>query len=154
VNPDTNRFELAVDLPGGGESSKSDAENAAVVGQLQAILKVEPLLDVPSCLVEVRYQVPFDLNVEPRKNLAVCTLAGKGGERPGDILRYTSQFTLGLPRQVGLGATAAAFAGGLQWQCSLFDVMKAAKWEQVVLALTSNTAERTDEVLLIFERAL
>lgn len=50
--------------------------------------------------------------------------------------------------------TAAAFSGGLSWQCSMFDVMKAKQWEQVVQALTSNTASRTDEVVLIFERPL
>jgi hypothetical protein len=118
------------------------------------MVRAEPVLDVPSCLVEVRYQVPFGLNVEPRSNLAVCTLDGPGGERAGDVLRFTSQHTLGLPREVGLGATAAAFGGALKGQCSLFDVMKASQWEQVVLALTSNTSERTDQVVLVFERAL
>jgi hypothetical protein len=36
----------------------------------------------------------------------------------------------------------------------LFDVAKANSFEEVVEALVSNTEERTDEVTLIFERAL
>ena len=36
----------------------------------------------------------------------------------------------------------------------MFDVMKASRWEQVVEALTSNVESKTDEVVLIFERAL
>jgi hypothetical protein len=50
--------------------------------------------------------------------------------------------------------TAASFAGGLSWQCSLFNVVKAKAWGQVVEALTSNVPERTDEVVLIFERTI
>ena len=47
-----------------------------------------------------------------------------------------------------------AFGGGLKWQCSMFNVVTAKAWEQVVEALTSNTQDRTDEVVLIFERPL
>lgn len=39
-------------------------------------------------------------------------------------------------------------------QVSLFDVMKAKSWDAVVEALLSNTQQRTDEVVLIFERPL
>ena len=115
---------------------------------------IDPILSVPSELVVVRYQVPFELSVEPCNSLAVVTQGGPGGEQPGDVLRFCSQWTLGLPAGEGLGTTAAAFAGGLKWQCSMFNVLKAKAWEQVVEALTSNTAERTDDVVLIFERAL
>jgi hypothetical protein len=76
-----------------------------------ATVKLEPALTVPSEFVEVRYPLPFDLSVEPKNNLAVCTKAGAGGEQVGDVLRYTSQWTLGLPQGDGLITTAAAFSG-------------------------------------------
>jgi hypothetical protein len=45
---------------------------------------------------------------------------------------------MGLPSGEGLAATAAFTGLGPSWQCSMFDVMKAKNWEQVVAALTSN----------------
>lgn len=132
-------FELSIDLPG---------------SETVASMKVDSILSVPSEIIVVKYKVPFGLNVEPKKGLAVCTLAGPGGELPGDILRYTSSWSLGLPRGEGLAETAAAFGGGLKWQCSMFNVVTAKAWEQVVEALTSNVEERTNEVVLIFERPL
>lgn len=134
-------FEVSVSMP------PSDSD-------LQARMKIDPILDVPSEIVEVRYKVPFGLNVEPRNNLAVCTKDGEGGEREGDVLRFSSAWTMGLPRGDGLITTAASFAGGLQWQCSMFDVMKSKSWDEVVEALTSNVESRTDEVVLLFERPL
>jgi len=134
-------FELTIDLPPSGSD-------------VQAFMGIDPIFSVPSELVVVRYKVPFGLSVEPQKNLAVVTKAGPGGEQPGDVLRYSSQWTLGLPKGDGLVTTAAAFSGGLSWQCSMFNVVKAKAWEQVVEALTSNTEARTDEVVMIFERAL
>ena len=120
----------------------------------QAELKFESVCDGPSEVIEVRYKLPFGLDVAPKNNLAVCTKDGPGGERVGDVLRFTSQWSMGLPRGDGLITTAASFAGGLSWQCSMFDVMKAPKWEMVVEALTSNVDSRTDEVVLVFERPL
>jgi len=119
-------------------------------------MKIKPVLSVPSEIVEVRYQIPFGLAVEPKNNLAVCTADGTGGEKVDDVLRFTSQWTIGLPRgEGGILTTVAAFSGGgLGWQCSMFDVMKAQAWEQVVEALTSNVPDRTDEVVLLFERPL
>lgn len=122
---------------------------------MTANMKFEPVLSVPSEIVEVRYKVPFGLNVEPKKGLAVCTQDGPGGEKKGDVLRYTSQWAMGLPDGGGIAATAAAFSGGgLSWRCSMFNVMTAKSWDEVVEALVSNEASRTDEVLLLFERPL
>lgn len=135
----SSTFEVTIDLPPTGS-------------EISAQLKIESILSVPTELVVVRYKIPFGLNVEPTKGLAVVTQAGNGGEQPGDILRYTTQWTLALPGGESLSNTFASFAGGLSWQCSIFDVIKAQAWEQVVEALTSNTPERTDEVVLIFER--
>lgn len=121
---------------------------------LQANMKIQPILSVPSEFVEVRYKVPFGLNVAPKNQLCVCTKDGPGGEKEGDVLRYTSQWTLGFPSGDGLITSAASFSGGVSWQCSLFNVVKARSWDQVVEALTSNVETRTDEVVLIFERPL
>eukprot|EP00522_Entomoneis_paludosa_P017791 CAMPEP_0172465370 /NCGR_PEP_ID=MMETSP1065-20121228/53299_1 /TAXON_ID=265537 /ORGANISM="Amphiprora paludosa, Strain CCMP125" /LENGTH=170 /DNA_ID=CAMNT_0013221879 /DNA_START=36 /DNA_END=548 /DNA_ORIENTATION=+ len=122
--------------------------------ELSAIMRLKPCLSVPSEFIEVRYKLPFGLSVEPKNNLAVCTKDGEGGEKVGDILRYTSQWTLGLPKGEGLAQSAGAFGGALKWQCSMFDVLSVKDWRQVVEALTTNVESRTDEVVLIFERPL
>lgn len=93
-------------------------------------------------LVVVRYDLPFGLNVEPQNNLAVCTKDGPGGEKVGDVLRYTSQWTMGLPQGDGLVSTVASFSGGIGWQCSMFDVLKSKDWSRVIEALTSNVEVR------------
>jgi hypothetical protein len=134
-------FEIEVALP---------PTNSGLVAQM----KIEPVLSGDSEIVEVRYKLPFGLDVAPKNNLAVCTKDGLGGEKVGDVLRYTSQWKMGLPPGNGLVSTAASFAGGLSWQCSMFDVARATKWEAVLEALTSNVPSRTDEVVLIFERPL
>eukprot|EP00587_Corethron_hystrix_P013712 CAMPEP_0113324750 /NCGR_PEP_ID=MMETSP0010_2-20120614/17249_1 /TAXON_ID=216773 ORGANISM="Corethron hystrix, Strain 308" /NCGR_SAMPLE_ID=MMETSP0010_2 /ASSEMBLY_ACC=CAM_ASM_000155 /LENGTH=143 /DNA_ID=CAMNT_0000184225 /DNA_START=261 /DNA_END=692 /DNA_ORIENTATION=+ /assembly_acc=CAM_ASM_000155 len=121
---------------------------------LQAQMKIPPILPGPSELIEVRYGLPFGLDVAPSGGMAVCTKDGAGGEKVGDVLRYTSNWTMGLPRGDGIVSTVASFSGGVGWQCSLFNVMKAQSWEEVVEALTSNVQTRTDEVLLLFERPL
>jgi hypothetical protein len=121
--------ELSIDMPPSGSG-------------LQANLRIVPVLSVPSKMVEVRYKVPFGLDVAPKSQLCVCTKDGAGGEKEGDVLRYTSQWTIGLPSGDGLLSTAASFSGGVSWQCSLFNVIKARSWEQVVEALTSNVAVR------------
>lgn len=121
---------------------------------LQAQIKLKPILGGPSELIQVRYKLPFGLDVQPKKGMAVCTKDGAGGEKVGDVLRLSSQWTMGLPRGNGILSTAASFSGAIGWQCSLFDVTKANRWEDVVEALTSNTPQRTDEVVLVFERPL
>ena len=131
-------FELTLKLPGREE--------------LIAQMKFKSVLDVPSELVEVRYSVPFGLDVEPKENFVRCTKDGTGGEKVGDVLRYTSRWTLGLPRGDGVITTAMSFSGGISWQVSMFDVMKAGRWDAVVEALVSNEASRTNEVVLLFER--
>ncbi|KAL9185119.1 hypothetical protein ACHAXT_002896 [Thalassiosira profunda] len=93
--------------------------------QLAAQMKFPPVVDGPSEMVEVRYAVPFGLDVEPKNGLATCTKDGAGGEKVGDILRYTSQWTLGLPRGDGVITTAMSFSGGISWQVSMFDVARA-----------------------------
>lgn len=45
-----------------------------------------------------------------------------------------------------------SFSGGISWQVSMFDVLAAKRWDDVVAALISNEKSRTDEVVLLFER--
>jgi hypothetical protein len=122
---DSDVVELAIGMPPSGSG-------------WQANMRIQPILSVPSEFVEVRYKVPFGLNVAPKNQLCVCTKDGPGGEKEGDVLRYTSQWTLGFPSGDGLLTSAASFSGGVSWQCSLFNVVKARSWEEVVKALTSN----------------
>lgn len=140
------RFEIAIDLP----SSLNSPVDADVI---TATLRFDSILSAPAEVIVVRYRVPCALNLEPQRGFAVCTADGPGGERVGDILRYTSVWSLGLPRGVSVLSTVGAFGGALSWQCGLFDVMKAKSWQQVAEALTSNTVDRTDELVLVFERS-
>lgn len=137
----SDTFELEVGIP---------PSNSGLLAQM----KIKPVLEGGSEIIQVRYKIPFGLNVEPKNGFATVTQDGQGGEKVGDVLRFTSQWTMGLPRGNGLISTAASFSGGIGWQCSLFDVMKAKRWEEVVEALVSNVPQRTDEVVLIFERKL
>ena len=65
-------FTVTVDLPGEG---------------LAANMKFPPVLDVPSEIVEVRYAVPFGLDVAPKEGLAVCTKDGVS-QNLFDIILY------------------------------------------------------------------
>lgn len=103
-----------------------------------ANMKFKPLL-VESEVVVVRYQLPFGLNAEPRGRVAVITKDGPGGERVGDILRFTTQWKQGQP--------------------SIFDVSKCLErrldesWGQVVSALVSNDGTYADSIVLARLRA-
>lgn len=116
-----------------------------------ANIKFKPLLESSEPVV-VTYNIPFGLNVEPQGGRAVCTKDGEGGEKVGDLLRFTTRWSMGLPRGDGLVSTVASFGGAIGWQISLFDVAKAKSFDEVVEALVSNTPERTDQVTLVFER--
>ena len=65
---------------------------------------------------------------------------------------YTTYFSMQLPGGEGVVDTVASFGGMLKWKIGLFDLSKAESWDEVVDKLTSNTPERTDEVVLVFER--
>ena len=119
----------------------------------KARLRFKPSLPESEAVV-VKYKLPFGLNVENKGGQAVCTKDGEGGEKVGDILRYTTEWKLGLPAGDGAITTAASFAGAISWQLGLFDVAKAKAWDEVVEALVSNTEDRTDTITLVFERPL
>ena len=103
----------------------------------------------------VTYDVPFSLNVGPPPKGFPAPLVkkgGSGGEEIGDALRACTSWSQGF---AAAGATSDifAFAGNVKVRKSVFDCTMA-PWDAVVTALTSNTAERTDAVTLIFEREL
>ena len=101
----------------------------------------------------VTYDVPFGLNVDkPPKNFPapIVTKDGKNGEKVGDVLRATSAWSQGF-NAAGVTSDIVSFAGNIKWRRSVFDTT-GAPWEQVVQALTSNTAERCSQVSLVFER--
>eukprot|EP00580_Thalassiosira_gravida_P020079 CAMPEP_0201673244 /NCGR_PEP_ID=MMETSP0494-20130426/34189_1 /ASSEMBLY_ACC=CAM_ASM_000839 /TAXON_ID=420259 /ORGANISM="Thalassiosira gravida, Strain GMp14c1" /LENGTH=143 /DNA_ID=CAMNT_0048155105 /DNA_START=33 /DNA_END=464 /DNA_ORIENTATION=- len=135
----SDAFEIMLELPGEG---------------LSAQMKFPSIVEGPSEVIEVRYKLPFGLDVAPKDQKCICTKDGTGGEKVGDILRYTSQWTLGVPRGDGAITTVASFAGGISWQISMFDVLRAGKWEDVIEALVSNSPDRTNEVVMLFERPL
>ena len=111
---------------------------------LEANLKLKPILSVPSEIVVVRYKLPFGLDVVPKNNLAVCTKDGAGGEKVGDVLRFTTQWKLGLPSPDSVMASFSSISGGVSWQTSLFNVVEAENWDDVVEALVSNVPVRKD----------
>jgi len=103
-------------------------------------MKFKPLLATDSELVVIRYDLPFGLNVEPRGRVVVVTKDGKGGEKVGDILRFTTKWNGQEP--------------------SMFDVCKCMErqlqnsFDQVVSALVSNDGTYGEDIVLIFERPL
>ena len=118
-----------------------------------AQLKFKPLLDSSEVIV-VTYPIPFGLSAEPKEGKAIVTADGKeGGEKVGDILRFTTHWFMGQIEGSGLLSTVGNFGGAPSWRLGLFDVAKASTWDEVVTALTSNEPRRgTDSVTLIFER--
>ena len=110
-------FDMKVDIPPRGTCN----------------LRFKPLFEASEAVV-VKYAIPFGLNVENQGGKAVCTKDGEGGEKAGDVLRYTTKWELGLPPQGKGGSivgTVASFAGGLSWQLGLLDVAKATEWDEV-----------------------
>lgn len=103
----------------------------------------------------VTYGVPFGLNVDkPAKGFPapVVTKDSKeaNGEKKGDVLRATTCWSQGFSA-AGATSDIAMFAGNIKWRKSLFDTT-GAPWDETVKALVSNTAERSKEVTLVFER--
>lgn len=114
--------------------------------------KFRPIFAASELLV-VTYKVPFSLNIEkPPKGFPapVVNRNGAGGEKVGDILRATTCWSQGF-NAAGATSDIMMFAGNVKWRKSIFDTT-GAPWQQVVDALVSNTAERSEFVTLIFER--
>jgi hypothetical protein len=149
---------ITIDLP------PSNSGYFATMKHIEPVVKLLSSSSLPqqpsssSELIQVRRKIPLYLSVAPQSNgLAVCTRDGPPGtERVGDILRFISAWRRALPVSTDSDtwtlSLASAAGTNLTWQCTLFNIMKALTWEEVVEALLSNTEEHTDEVLMIWER--
>ena len=118
-----------------------------------AQLKFDPVCE-KSEVKAFRYGFPFKVSIENVGGLPVCTKTGEGGEREGDILRYSTQCKMGLPQGDGLVTTAASFSGAIGWNVELFDTSKARSMQELVDAITSNQPGRIEKMILIFERPI
>ena len=93
-------------------------------------------------LVMVTYDLPFGLSAEPRGRVVAVTKDGAGGEKEGDILRFTLEWQ-------GGEAQPAMFD-----VCSAMEKRLDSSFDEVVKALTSNDGMYANEIVLIFERPL
>lgn len=121
--------------------------------------KLKPLFKKSKFLV-VTYPIPFDLNLErPPKGFPAPVVSRDNAERDeqkeleGDVLRGATAWSQSyLTGNGGWTSDIVNVAGNIRWKRAVFDTT-GAPWEQVVKALQSN-AERSEEVTLIFERAI
>lgn len=121
--------------------------------------KLKPLFKKSKFLV-VTYPIPFDLNLErPPKGFPAPVVSKDNAERDeqkeleGDVLRGATAWSQSyLTGNGGWTSDIVNVAGNIRWKRAVFDTT-GAPWEQVVKALQSN-AERSEEVTLIFERAI
>ena len=88
-------------------------------------MKFRPVL-TDSELVYVTYKLPFGLSAEPRGRVVSVTKDGEGGEKVGDILRFTLEWQGGQ-------ASPAMFD-----VCSCMERRLETSFDRVVQALTSN----------------
>lgn len=114
-------------------------------------------LFVKSEFFTVTYSIPFGLNVEkPPKEFPAPIVTKdsqqEGGEKAGDVLRATTCWSQGFSA-AGATSDIMMFAGNVKWRKSVF-FTAGAPWQETVDALLSNTAERSDEVTLVFEREI
>jgi hypothetical protein len=123
-------------------------------GYQQIGLKFFPLFQ-KSTFFTVTYDVPFSLNIEkPPKGFPAPVVTKDSekadGEKTGDVLRATTCWSQGF-NAAGATSDILSFAGNIKWRKSVFDTT-GAPWDEVVKALLSNTAERSQTVTLVFER--
>ena len=88
-------------------------------------MNFKPIL-TESELVMVTYELPFGLAAEPRGRVVAVTKDGEGGEKEGDILRFTLEWQ-------GGEAQPAMFD-----VCSCMERRLDSSFDEVVKALTSN----------------
>ena len=89
-------------------------------------MKFKPLL-TDSELVQVTYSLPFGLSAEPKGRVVSVTADGEGGEKVGDILRFTLEWqgqTAPVPQMFDV--------------CSCMEQRLDTSFDRVVKALTSN----------------
>lgn len=102
-------------------------------------MNFKPLLATQSELVVVTYDLPFELSAEPNGRVVSVTKDGKeGGEKVGDILRFTLKWN---------GQEPAMFD-----VCKVMERRLQDSFDQVVKALVSNDGTYADQIVMIFER--
>ena len=121
----------------------------AEYGQCQA--RLAPLLE-SSELIKVEYELPFGLSAEEQDGRAVVMKAGKGGEQPGDLLRFFSAWkntptgTVAQPDMVDVNKMMNRFLpNGMV-------VPLSDGWEKVVAALCTNDGAYSTSMVMLFER--
>lgn len=113
-----------------------------------------------STFIVVTFSIPFDLSLEkPPKGFPapIVTKDNPQGEETrelqGDVLRATTSWSQSyLTGPGGWASDIINVAGNVKWKRAIFDTLSA-PWEEVIRALQSNV-ERSDEVTMVFERAL
>merc|ERR1712086_478718 len=83
------------------------------------------------------------LSAEPKGRVVSVTADGEGGEKVGDILRFTLEWqgqTAPVPQMFDV--------------CSCMEQRLGTSFDRVVKALTSNDGTYANEIVLIFERPL
>lgn len=103
-------------------------------------MKFKPLLATASECVVVRYELPFGLAAEPRGRIVVVTEDGPGGEKKGDILRFTTEWKDRDP--------------GMFDVCKCMERQLQNSFDQVVAALVSNDGTYGEDIVLVLERPL
>jgi len=136
VNHKKGALYMANGKTGTSKSFRISVKLPVEEGVKEEVIICEPVLKEKSKIIEVRYPIPYALDVEKNEvtGLPTCYLAGWNGEVPDDILRYCS-------------------AWNEDGECIIHDCCESS-WEECVQALCSNLPERTDEVVLLFERSL
>lgn len=106
----------------------------------------EQLRPLYSCsdLVTVRYALPLALELEPQLGQMRVTKSGMG-LMPGDVLRAFSTFKIRMDSVFGL------FPIGTRPSKCLF-LCDGQPSKKVIEALTANTEDKADEILMVFER--
>ena len=107
-------------------------------------MNFKPLLATASECVVVRIDLPFGLKAEPRGRVVVITEDGPGGEKKGDILRFTTQWKEAGP----------ASKPGMFDVCKCMERQLSRRFDTVVEALVSNDGTYGEDIVLVFERPL
>ena len=129
VASNRKNFECSFEIPKKGISEYGTCE-----------MNFKPLLATDSELVVVRQALPFGLSAEPTGRVVRVKKDGEGGEKEGDILRFTLQWNQNQPQMFDV--------------CKCMERQLQNSFDQVVAALVSNDGTYADEIVMIFERPL
>ena len=100
----------------------------------------------------VESELPFGLSAEEQDGRAVVTKPGKGGEQPGDLLRFFSAW-----KQTPTGPAAQPDMVDVNKMMNRFlpngmVVPLSDGWDKVVAALCTNDGSYSNSIVMLFER--